>query len=293
MNYLKSVQKSLAFIEDHLEDDIDIHDLAKTSGYSPYHFQKIFNHVTGDSVKSYVKKRRITEAAKLLSESKKSVIDVAMQFRYGSREAFSRAFKQVYGLSPKDAKQLDVHYVVRDILLPDRLEFEYYRRLYGMQPIIRYFSRRYFVGKIYSAEHGPDLQEIPLIWVKWQHHNYWEDIYFSGGDDELIGMFLSSHLQTYDYFIGREVPSKRYYSSHLDCIELPPMWFADFHMGEASVEIAQKAWRYVFDYWYPSSEYKLAAPITMERIKERFVPHQKSKGFFMEISIPIRQKDEN
>ena len=281
MNHLSSVFKSLSYIETNLSEDICIHELAAVSGYSTFHFQRFFNHMVGDSVKSYVKKRRITEAAKILSGSNKATIDVAVQVGYQSREAFSRAFKQVYGITPKDAKQLSVSWEVRSVMTPKRLAFEYHRRQYGLQPSIRYQPKRYFVGKSYPMEYGSDFSQIPLVWITWDHFNYWQDIYTLDGVHESVGLFLSAHQEKYEYFIGKEVPSKNFASTHLDIIELPAAWYANFFMGEASTDVFKSAWRYIMEGWYPNSGFKFAFPMALERVRGCYDPVKKRKNILL------------
>lgn len=66
MSYLQPIEKAMNYIESHLFDDIDLSIVAKESGYSLYHFHRVFKSIVGDSLKDYIRMRRITEAAKRL-----------------------------------------------------------------------------------------------------------------------------------------------------------------------------------------------------------------------------------
>ena len=72
-------------------------------------FYNYFWCITGYTYKEYVVKRRLTEAVKILSASEKNILDVALDIGYASHEAFTRAFKNEFGISPlKFRKQCQV-----------------------------------------------------------------------------------------------------------------------------------------------------------------------------------------
>ena len=83
---------------------------AREAGYSYYHLNRQFSAVLGESVGSYIKKRRLSHAARELVYTERRVIDIALDHGFESGEAFSRAFKAVYHTSPAcyRKKRLDV-----------------------------------------------------------------------------------------------------------------------------------------------------------------------------------------
>lgn len=99
-NHLASLEKAIEYIEQHLSEDISVKDVANEAGYSLYHLIRIFASLTGEPVGSYIQKRRLSNAAKMLLHSNMRVIDIAIESGFSSSEAFSRAFKAVYGASP-------------------------------------------------------------------------------------------------------------------------------------------------------------------------------------------------
>lgn len=100
MDYLTSIEKAIEYIEEHLDEEILSADIAKAAGYSLYHLAHIFTAVAGEPMGSYIQKRRLSNACKKLVCSRQRVIDIAMESGFGSSEAFSRAFKSAYGISP-------------------------------------------------------------------------------------------------------------------------------------------------------------------------------------------------
>lgn len=93
MNYYERIQKSIDFMEDNLENDIKVEDIAKQAFMSVSSFYRIFFAITGYQVKEYLINRRISKASMDLKEEHTKVIDIAMKYAYNSVDAFSRIFK--------------------------------------------------------------------------------------------------------------------------------------------------------------------------------------------------------
>lgn len=100
MDYLASLEKAIEYIEQNLEEELYSEDIAKAAGYSLYHLSHIFTAVIGEPIGSYIQKRRLSNSCKKLLYTKKRIIDIALDSGFGSSEAFSRAFKSTYGVSP-------------------------------------------------------------------------------------------------------------------------------------------------------------------------------------------------
>lgn len=99
MKWLDRLNKCLDYIEDNLNDEIDVNQLLSIACLSRTHFNRMFDAVTGMTIATYIKKRRMTKAVFDLQQGQK-VIDVAMKYGYSSSESFSRAFKSFHGISP-------------------------------------------------------------------------------------------------------------------------------------------------------------------------------------------------
>ena len=100
MDYLKALERAILYIENHLGEDIKAEDAAAATGYSYYHFTRQFNALLGESVGSYIRKRRIAKAAKELLYTDRRILDIALDCGFESAESFSRAFKSLYLTSP-------------------------------------------------------------------------------------------------------------------------------------------------------------------------------------------------
>jgi AraC family transcriptional regulator len=88
------------FIQEHLDEELPLDRLARVAHFSPYHFHRIFKALVGEGVYEYVRRLRLESAARALAGSAHSVIRIALESGYGTHEAFSRAFRQQFGVSP-------------------------------------------------------------------------------------------------------------------------------------------------------------------------------------------------
>lgn len=107
MDSLSRMNDALAYMEDHLTDEIDYSQLAKIAFCSEYHFKRIFSFLAGLSLSEYIRRRRLTLAALDLKDRNLRIIDVAVKYGYRSADAFSRAFHSMHGLLPSEARSED------------------------------------------------------------------------------------------------------------------------------------------------------------------------------------------
>ena len=82
-------------MEDNLENDIKVTDMAKQAYMSVSSFHRIFFAITGYQAKEYLINRRVSSASRDLGKGNSKVIDVAMKYSYNSVDAFSRIFRKV------------------------------------------------------------------------------------------------------------------------------------------------------------------------------------------------------
>jgi len=100
MKFLVQMQQVFDYIENNLENDIDIKALGNILAINEDTFKRTFNLVFGMPITEYIKKRRLTMCVKDLE--KMNVLDVAVKYGYSSQEGFSRAFKSFYGFLPSE-----------------------------------------------------------------------------------------------------------------------------------------------------------------------------------------------
>ncbi|HDR4317807.1 AraC family transcriptional regulator [Bacillus anthracis] len=104
MDSLKNMNAAMQYIEENLTHEIDFKEVAKIAYCSEYHFKRMFSFLAGISLSEYIRCRRLTLAAFELKNSDAKVIDVAIKYGYNSPDSFSRAFQNLHGITPSEAR---------------------------------------------------------------------------------------------------------------------------------------------------------------------------------------------
>ena len=108
MDLLMKMNEALDYIENNLTEEIDFTIVAQKACCSSYNFQRMFSFITDVPLAEYIRRRRLTQAAIELQNSNAKVIDVALKYGYDSPVSFSRAFANLHGITPNEAKQSGV-----------------------------------------------------------------------------------------------------------------------------------------------------------------------------------------
>jgi AraC-like DNA-binding protein len=98
---MEPIEKALWFIENRLSGEISLADIARSVGVSSHHLARAFGEATGLSLMRYARGRRLSEAARSLAAGAPDILEVAIGAGYGSHEAFTRAFRQQFGVTPE------------------------------------------------------------------------------------------------------------------------------------------------------------------------------------------------
>ena len=99
------IQQAINYMEEHIYEDINYADVAKSIHMSSYNFHRTFSFIAGMTANEYIRNRRLTLAAQELQTTNLSVIDAAYKYGYESPESFSKAFSRFHGSTPKQAKK--------------------------------------------------------------------------------------------------------------------------------------------------------------------------------------------
>ena len=105
MNYYERIDRSVSFIESHLAENFSIEDAADAAYMSVSHFYRMFLSIAGFTVKEYIRRRRIACAAEELNADPGiRIIDTAVKYGYTSADAFTRAFREEFGMNPSELR---------------------------------------------------------------------------------------------------------------------------------------------------------------------------------------------
>jgi len=94
------LKRILAFIDEHLNENIAVAELARNAGLSVFHFSNLFKKSTGFSPYQYILHRRVHRARFLLENTNLSVLDVSLDLGFQHQNNFARAFRRITGMTP-------------------------------------------------------------------------------------------------------------------------------------------------------------------------------------------------
>lgn len=163
---MDAMRKALWYIEHHFERPVTLDELSGLVGLSRFHLSRSFAQATGRSFSAHLRGRRLTEAARALAAGAPDILAVALAAGYGSHEAFSRAFRDQFGLTPDAVRAraclADIQ-LVEPILMPDTpLETIESPEIRKVGALLLAGLRRYYTFE--------DRGCIPLLWQRFGPH---------------------------------------------------------------------------------------------------------------------------
>ncbi|WP_030744882.1 AraC family transcriptional regulator [Streptomyces sp. NRRL F-5135] len=102
---LERLNEALEHVESHLDQRIEVTELARIAVTSEYHFRRLFSALAGISLSEYVRRRRLTVAGAEVLAGERTLLEIAVRYGYGSGEAFARAFRAMHGVGPGEARR--------------------------------------------------------------------------------------------------------------------------------------------------------------------------------------------
>lgn len=175
MDYLRQVQKGVDYIEAHLHDTIALADVSRVAGVSHWHFQRMFKALTNETLKTYVRSRRLAEARVQLVTTRDDVLTIALRAGFESQASFTRAFKRAFGVPPAQFRTgTDEHLFLEKA----RIDEDYIRHLdrgVSAEPEFRQYVARHFVGlrtQFFSvdSERNNIADKLPALWDAFLPH---------------------------------------------------------------------------------------------------------------------------
>ena len=266
MDHRQQIQTLINHIEAHLADDVNIPALAQAAALSPWHFQRLFRSLTGDTLGGYVRGRRLTRAAALLLDSPLGILDIAVEVGFGSHEALTRAFKQRFGLTPKAFRQQRPRVQLqKKPLLCDKLLRHRWQEL-DTEPVIEQRPAMSLLGistQIPSPFSSNDSY-CHLLEHSWQQLLQRLDDIPGRRPDTFLGLTVSpSGLfieETLTYLAA--VPLRSAADTVPDGMmrfELPPQQVAVFRVSAVDSDTVNKTIDCIYGSWLPNSAYRRAA----------------------------------
>ncbi len=100
-----AVQRMQDHIKDHINEEIELEEVLKVSGYSQRHATRIFKELLGKTPLEYMKAIRLTQSARELLQDNENILDIAMNTLFETHEGFTRAFVHEFGITPQQYRK--------------------------------------------------------------------------------------------------------------------------------------------------------------------------------------------
>ncbi|BCB02679.1 AraC family transcriptional regulator [Bacillus sp. KH172YL63] len=285
MEMLNRMNDCIQYIEDNLEGDIRMEELARLSLSSKFHFQRLFSLVTGCTVAEYIRKRRLTRAAQDLLNTDAKVIDVAFTYGYETPESFSKAFRRAHGVSPSQVRAPGTSLkafprISFQIQLKGEVEMNY-------KIVDKEAFQVIGKGKRVSTRDGENLTDIPAFWGEVNSSGLDRKICEAAGTEEMLGicMEFDHPNEAFTYFIG--AGKKGSGDPSLVVKEIPAATWAVFESVGPMPNAIQAVWKRIFSEWFPSTGYEHAGGPEFELYPPG---NPNSKDYRCEVWVPIVKK---
>lgn len=277
---MNPIGKAIWYIESHFRGDVTLDDVADAAGVSRYHLSRAFPATVGQSLTRYMRGRRLSEAARALSDGAEDILTLALDTGYGSHEAFTRAFGDHFGRTPEAvrAQGLAGLHLQEPLRMDDTTDL----RLAGPSIETHRAFRVVGLSERYAMH---DIAGIPAQWQRFVPHML--TLIGNKPRQTTYGICTNTDDSGMDYMCGIEVPNFDGVPNELARLSIAEHLYARFaHSGH--ITQIKRMWQTVLNEWLPSSGYELAQAPDFERYGADFNP-MRGEGL-LEIFVPVKLK---
>lgn len=277
--------KSIEYIEQHLQEKISVHQIAAASHYSTYHYSRVFKALVGDTPKEYLRKRRLTLAAKRLLTEEVGILEVALDCQFDSQEAFTRAFKGQFNMTPAQYRKMNEPFRLLYKMPFNENDMDFLQNRLSMEPDIIQQPAMKIVGIATQYDDG-DLS-LPKLWSAFRP--YRDSIPNRIGTD-YFGIYESyeesDDSTTFVYICSAQVENFNAVPEGMITRELEAQTYARFtHTGPISD--LEETLRYIWGSWLPKSKYEYAEKPDFELLPAGFGTGDNNTLY---LNIPVKEK---
>ncbi|WP_127551583.1 effector binding domain-containing protein [Paenibacillus amylolyticus] len=260
MDHYTRIQLAIEYLEQHLQDDFNIRETSAAASFSAFHFQRLFQAITGFTVLEYVRRRRLTEAVGMLRGTSEGILDIAMSFGYQSQEAFTRAFSACFGMTPAKLRKLEVDQLSL-LKMQQSIDFNDYRtRLDGTfhmnTPRLVTREPKWIVGYEYKTNLNDNQHyaEIPGFYHDFGMEQKFMAIPERTRPDMAYG--VACHFEedgAFSFIVGEESSgASQVLEPGFTSIEIPGGLYAEFTVEGSGQDIRKM----IYGSWLPQSNYE-------------------------------------
>ncbi|WP_327240751.1 AraC family transcriptional regulator [Streptomyces sp. NBC_01318] len=255
---LERLSQAMEHIECHLDQRIEVSDLARIAVTSEYHFRRLFSALAGIPLSEYIRRRRLTVAGAEVLAGERTLLEVAVRYGYSSGEAFARAFRAMHGVGPGEVRRVGA-----SLQSQPRMSF---RLIVEGNSSMRYkvvekeefrvVGRKARVPLVHEGVNPAIAAFIRGIDQETLQHIQ------SLSDQEPKGIISASDNlddsraegTELDYYHG--VVTRAAVPEGMDALTVPAGAWAVFENSGPFPQALQYLWRDVFTQWFPSNPYR-------------------------------------
>lgn len=282
MEMLEHMNLAMRYIEAHLDENIEVLALAKIVGCSAHHFSRMFSFIAGLSLSEYIRRRRLSAAGIDLQTSDAKVIDVALRYGYDSPTAFNRAFQNLHGITPTEARKGEAKlkaYPVMSFHLSIKGDVQMNYRIIEKEKL----TIAGYKKTMNLVNGDEDFSGINAMWADLTGEQASKLLHVSNGEiDGLIGVSASNNGKTFDYYIACTADKNDCQS--FDVQDIPATAWGVFESVGPLPDAIVDTWKRIFSEWFPSSGYESAPLPTIEIYSDG---DSSAEDYTCELWVPI------
>jgi AraC family transcriptional regulator len=260
-DYVDRVNRAIDHVLANLREPLRLDDVAKVACFSPFHFHRIFQLLTGETLHAFVKRARLERALALLTHGDVPLTRVALECGFSSSSDFSRSFKQQYGVAPRA-------FDVERFRAERRREFEAAVTPAGRHGLLARLptgenpdrftvtlrevpARRIAYLRVQNSYAGDGVVRAIERLVAWAEARDLADgqwLGYSWDDPEIVP------LEKCRYDVGLEVPERTAAQDGVSMLDLPPLVMACVPI-RGGVDLELRALDWIYGTWFPASGY--------------------------------------
>ena len=278
---MNPANKALWYIESHLARPLTLDEIAGASGVSRFHLVRAFGAASGLSVMRYVRARRLTKAARALAAGAPDILSLALDADYGSHEAFTRAFRDHFGVTPEAVRHaacLD-HLKLQEPFLMESSALDHLK-----PPRFETGKAMLVAGIGDRIDHQNNGAGIPGQWQQFNQKR--GEIPDRVGNLSFGVCCNGDDSGNFDYIAGVEVSDFSDLPREFARVRIPEQKYAVFTHDE-HISTIRRTVNTIWNHWLPVSGFKAADAPNFERYDEKFDPLTGNGG--LEIWIPVRE----
>ena len=296
MEWIAAMQQAIAYMEEHLLEEINYEVVAKQVHTSGYEFHRAFSFLTGMTANAYIRNRRLSLAGREIVETDTKITDIALKYGYDTPESFTKAFTRFHGVAPKFAREEAAKLVlfnplVIKIAVEGGKSMDYRIVQTKEQKFIA--LARSFSNEIINDEEN---HEIPDFWEECHDKNLVELLrnLRTDGKKDLYGLCTPTREgeDTFQYGIGvlideetKDFDTEEMKSAGYCIWDVKPGTYVVFDCIGEDGDCISDTWSKFYKEFLPQMGYEAETETDYEIYFERG-----RKGLFCELWIPVKKK---